>query len=72
MMTVEPVGRPMYDMLADMRETLAFIDTVGGDEFERRIQAEIREAMDAHGVRVVLWYAERMDNVTAVMEEFSA
>lgn len=70
MMTVEPVGRPMYDMLANMREVIAFVETFGGDEFDRRVNGEIREAMDAYGVRVVLWYAERMDNVTAVMEEF--
>lgn len=72
MMTTEPVGLPMYDLLADMREVLAFIEVVGGDEFERRVQDEIRGAMDEHGVRVVLWYAERMDNVSAVMGEFTA
>lgn len=65
----KPDGRPMYDLMADWKQTLVYITAVGGEEWERQITAEIRQAMDELGVRVVLWYAERMQDVTAMMEE---
>ena len=71
--TPEPFGRPLYEMLScsDAKDqVVALITEIGGEEFDRRMKAEIREAMDEMGVRVVLWYGERMDNVSAVMEEF--
>lgn len=66
----EPVGLPMYDLMERAEGVWAFLAEFGGDEFERRVTDEIREQMGARGNRVVLWYAERMQDVSAVMEEF--
>lgn len=67
----EPVGRPMYDLLSDPLAVVQTIDMLGGEEFDRRIKEEIRQAMEEVGVGVVLWYGEKMGDVTARLEEFA-
>jgi hypothetical protein len=68
----KPDGRPMYDMMVSWQAVAAFVTEHGGAEFERRLHDEVREAMDDLGVRVVLWYGERMDNISAQMEEWTS
>lgn len=67
----KPEGRPMYELLGNAGATLTFIEENGGAVFEQALKDEIREAMNDLGVRVVLWYGERMDDVSSVWAEFS-
>lgn len=67
----EPVGRPMYDLLADPIAVAQMISIVGGEEFDRRMREEMRQAMEEVGVGVALWYGERMGDATARLEEFT-
>jgi hypothetical protein len=64
-------GRRFYDMLGDWRNVHAFIQEVGPEEYEKHVIAEIRVAMDECGVRAVLWYGEKMEDVAAMMQEFT-
>jgi hypothetical protein len=66
----EPVGRPIYDLMADMPEYVAWQSAFGDDQAEGALKAEMREAMDEVGIRVVLWYGERIKDLNAQMGEW--
>lgn len=70
-MTAEPVDRPFYKLMGDPLETAARIAALGADEFHRQVDAEIRLAMSETGARAALWYSQRMQDVTARMEELT-
>jgi hypothetical protein len=62
---------PLYNMLCDYKTFMVAMFTVGIDSLMEDVETEIREAMDKLGVRVVLFYAEKLQDVGALMEEWA-
>lgn len=67
----EPVGRPIYDLMGDHRTFMAAWCDVGAEKMAAMMEDEIRTAMEEDGVRVALFYAERMQDLSAVLGEFT-
>lgn len=70
MSDTEPVGRPMYDLLGDLDAYMQEVLRTSAEEVGERVDAEVRVAMEEDGNRVVLFYAERLQDITSRMEEY--
>ena len=68
-MSDEPLGEPMYELIGSWQDTMRFIADNGETDFDVLLRNKISEAMRRSGPRVVLWYAERLKDVRAIIEE---
>lgn len=66
----EPTG-PIYALMGEPANYVKWQHAVGETEAERKIFEEIEQAIDADGIRVVLWYRQRILDLGAVMEEWT-